>query len=340
METLSLSLSTKYVSHWGLWEAMRELFQNALDAEARGFHFYYRDTPEGLLIGNEGTTLPRETLLLGVTDKEGSEDQVGKFGEGYKLALLVLCRLGKAPTILNGLEIWKPKLDFDPAFNSEVLQVQIESGEDAKSGIEFIVPGVSVVDIQTKWRPDLPLDKPLAHIPGEIYVRGLFVCKVEGFVYGYNFSPGRLKLDRDRGMVDGFNLSYQTSRIWSERKEPDEISGLMALMEAEALDVQYVTSHISESTVSGRTLIAEYRTRYPETIPVSTQAEIEKAQAAGKKWRLVPDALKVILWSAVGYFIPTMGTPRQRLQAWMEKYLFHMSKSMKAEFQAILEDLP
>ena len=48
-------------------------------------------------------------MVLGSTSKAGRADDVGSFGEGYKIALLVLTRNGYDVKVLNGNKQWVPE---------------------------------------------------------------------------------------------------------------------------------------------------------------------------------------------------------------------------------------
>ena len=103
-KTYELTLCKSYVSRWGVPEAIRELIQNALDSDSP-FKYEWKRTREGawvLVLMSEFTTLPPQTLLLGYTSKADDEESIGSFGEGYKLALLVLARNGYDIDMFNG----------------------------------------------------------------------------------------------------------------------------------------------------------------------------------------------------------------------------------------------
>jgi hypothetical protein len=94
-----LPLSPDYVSHWGLWEAVREIYQNALDEVEAPSLAQIRFSDDALYISTPTGKLTPDTLVLGKTSKRNKSQSRGKFGEGYKLALLVLARLGHRVTI-------------------------------------------------------------------------------------------------------------------------------------------------------------------------------------------------------------------------------------------------
>ena len=95
-KTYELSLVKTYVSRWGMAEAVRELIQNALDSESPFIYEFEREADGlwALRLTSEFTVLTPQTLLLGTTSKAEAEDAIGSFGEGYKIAFLVLTRAG------------------------------------------------------------------------------------------------------------------------------------------------------------------------------------------------------------------------------------------------------
>ncbi len=110
----TLPISDGYVASWGLWEAVREIWQNAMDAaDEDPSCLVTLSHEEGVLrIETSIGSLDPSTLVLGSTSKKDRPGQRGKFGEGYKLALLVLARLG-LPTLINtGDEVWSARLEY------------------------------------------------------------------------------------------------------------------------------------------------------------------------------------------------------------------------------------
>ena len=90
MSKIELSIKAAYLPGWSLYEGIRELLQNARDAEVQDDakmsvkHVYrIRDKrPIGaLVISNDGTTIPKESFLIGHTTKLGRNDLAGQYGE-------------------------------------------------------------------------------------------------------------------------------------------------------------------------------------------------------------------------------------------------------------------
>src|SRR5579864_59030 len=290
----TLPISPEYVAHWGLWEAVREIYQNALDEG--GAKLTYNEWKGLLEISTETGHLTPQSLVLGTSTKRADETKRGKFGEGYKLALLVLARMQFAVTIQNGDELWIPALEYDEQFNADILTIQTEASNETIPGVLFTIAQVTpeqYADLQRNIRAEV-VDTILDDLKesGRIYVGGLYVSTAKRFKCGYAFRPGVVKLDRDRGMVDDFDLAYATSRLWTDSGHSARVS---ELLEAEAPDVEYVEAHISEGSTFATDHYNYYVARHAYAIPVSTQEEIQRAAAAGVKWVLVPEKVKAML---------------------------------------------
>lgn len=334
--SVKLTISPDYAAHWGLWEAMRELVQNAYDerdADPECHVSFFREGGTVFLKTDRGQ-LSRKSLLLGQSDKRSSPYMRGKFGEGYKLALLVLCRLGHEVLIANGDKIWKPILESDPQFDgAQVLSIQIQEGDPKHEGVLFTIHGVSWdqwQEIQNNLTDKYGILDDPAQV-GRIYSGGLFVSKIDEFKKGYSFKPGVLELDRDRSMILTFDLAMHTSRLWTERGG-EESADLVADGAPDVNYIEYTSQMSSPVTVA---CLASFTKKHGNAIPVSSQEEVQRAQAAGMKWALVPAALKGLLSRVINIFIPSTKTPKERLMALAEKYSH--DKFLSAELKDIAE---
>jgi len=103
MAQLELTITHDYI-RWGIWECLRELIQNARDADIEGhdMNIKYYPRTERVEIINKGATLTRDKLLLGQTTKRLDDRQAGQFGEGFKLAFAGLLQMGHEITVDTG----------------------------------------------------------------------------------------------------------------------------------------------------------------------------------------------------------------------------------------------
>jgi hypothetical protein len=343
----TLPISPEYVSHWGLWEAVREIYQNALDEASADkecqARIEYLDYSSQIQITTSKGRLSPDSLVLGKTSKRDDQTQRGKFGEGYKLALLVLARSADHfVTVYSGPDRWRVAIEHDDTFNSPVLNIYVE-GYETMEGTMFAIDNVTPEQwetIQSNIRPQSEFFDTILEDEkekGRIYVGGLYVSTAKRFQCGYAFRPGVVKLDRDRGMVDGFDLAWQTSKLWTSRGHSIRVS---ELLEAEAPDVEYVENHVSEGSTFAASHYSHYTLRYGyDSVPVSNQEEIQRAAAAGIKWVLVPEKVKSMLRLVKSWFIPTTEPPVERLKKFREKHAYYLTNDGKHELDEIIQSM-
>jgi hypothetical protein len=334
----TLTLSPDYVLSWGFWEAVRELLQNSIDQHAVNSDstpvFEYEPGEELLVLGNEECVLHPRSLLLGQTTKHGSKKTIGQFGEGYKLALLVLTRLSYHVLVRNGDAIWRPRFEFNEEFGEHVLTVQVTPADEPINGIRFEIRDVSQDDYAKLCENYIPgyaenqiLDE--LHLRKRVFVHGLFVCKLDALTYGYNFASDRIRLDRDRGMADSFNVKWEASQLWQRTANTNQLYD--ALAEGIA-DVEYV-SHLPAA--SKNAIVERFQAEHPDAIPVMCQAEIDRRK--GQRTQLVPAALGNLLSHLKAFVFDKSGTPAEWLERFAHQYRNHLPIDGQEELDAILE---
>lgn len=234
-----LSISTDYVPDWTYVEAIREIFQNALDNEIANpenkMGFNYDEENQRLTISNKTSVLNPESLLLGSSTKRDDKDTIGKHGEGYKIAFMVLLREGKDIKVYNysAREIWETRLVKAKRYNNRLVPTifinkQAIWSKVPNSDLTITIDNITSEEYKELVNKNLHLRDNVNYfeIPengrilidkeekGNIYVKGLFVCKDKDIEYGYDFEPTLIELDRDRKLVDTFNIAWQSSAMW------------------------------------------------------------------------------------------------------------------------------
>jgi hypothetical protein len=308
-------ISTKYVSHWGIWEALREIFQNALDSDANVKTDYTYGT---LTISNEGS-IDRCNLLLGITNK-GDIDR-GKFGEGLKLAMLVLAREGRLIRVHTGTERWTPLIVESEVFQQYVLATDIEP-EVSDRVIVQIEVRADEYKMFTERCISLPygvIDKP----KGEIYVGGLYVCTMKNMDKAYNFSPTDIRLNRDRDIPSMFDIQWATPKYLTG----DDIIATTLAGKNDVSGYNMTPHKIAESWIK----------KYPNVVPVGI--EEQDTIHTDSAIKIVPDWLARTIRSVKDFVLSFKASPAERLDKWIKQNSYRLDAVALSELQQIQKDL-
>ena len=258
-----LPISSNYVNNWGIKEAIREILQNAVDANECGYNkeISYDKSTSILTIKNMGAKLPISSLVLGNSSKGDMKNQIGQFGEGYKIALVVLLRKGFGITIINSDELWTPSFEFSENFKSQILTISSEEIED-KRFVSFEINGVSQELFNDLYNYFPCIDDDFGEViscdngqilldekfSGMMFVEGLYIQSDKNFKYGYNFNTDAVQLDRDRKAINYYELKALTAEsiITAEECHP-KIFKAISDSYMDTKDIKDVIDEASES---------------------------------------------------------------------------------------------
>lgn len=347
--TFELPLARDYVSHWGMVEAVRELIQNALDADSP--FVYEFETHEGgmtLRLESKFARLTPQTLLLGSTSKRDDPDKIGSFGEGYKIALLVLTRLGYPVEVYNGDVIWRTEFRFNRNFGAEVLIVRETRAPDRRNadGLTFCVHGLTGDDVTQIVDSCLLMQSNVGRVistskgdileerPGKLYVGGLFICTTE-LQFGYDVKPAYLRLERDRQTVSSWDLKSITAEMWFETKDLRRVA---QMVEANVPDVAYVEYGAPELVKEA--CYALFRENHPGAVAAANQAELDKLVRAGmEKVVVVSGGMHYAVTTSRGYQSEPrvhVASPSERLGAFLDSHRGHMTQRARDAFAKLI----
>lgn len=339
-----LPLAKEYVRHWGVVEGVRELIQNALDSESP---FEYEFGPESLTIRSRFAKLTPETLLLGKTSKADNKDAIGSFGEGYKIAMLVIIRAGYDMTVFNGDVNWYPKFVRSVTFNSDVLAIEEELSPVRHEGLAFRIGGLNE-PIKTLIRNsclhmqdsvgeviETRYGRILLNRPSKLYVGGLFVCDTE-LKYGYDVKPEYLRLERDRQTVSTFDLQWLAKDMWFESKRFDDIA---KMMDGNVPDLAYAEHGCPELVKEACYKV--FRDKNPTAVIAKSQDELKNQIRAGMSIYVHSSSAFVAnVRSTPAYRAETfvkVATPRDLLEEWFDAHGRHMNRYGKIAFRELLK---
>jgi hypothetical protein len=373
MARYELTITPDYVATWGIWEALRELQQNSIDrcteSEDSEQILSYNAVDNTLIMGTTNSYLDKKTLLLGATSKQHDDHLIGQWGEGYKLAILVLLRCGMRIEIKNGNELWIPKIIKSRRFNSELVVIDTKKSKAGKDVI-FTIKGISPVDFSEFTEKCLSISVPKNIIKtssgnllldsqyrGKVYVSGLYVCMMEDdkVAFGYDMKPENIALDRDRKKVTEFNLFWETGSMFAEiinNRLSDKITSeiIFKMKEEKIPDISHLDTHLEEDSKLYHDLCEltyqEFMEKYGvNAIPCQTKEEMDLIK---KKYRF---AKPILVEKEVYKYVSAsntykgrtwekenvVSTPHNILQEFYVKYQEEMSYSMEENFKEIIK---
>ncbi len=366
-----LTLTTNYVSDWTFNDAIRELIQNGTDQEIldkeNKFKVEYNAKEKMLRLINRKSVLKINTLLLGRSNKANNEDTVGQFGEGYKIAALVLNRLGKTFTIYNNekKEVWKSRFKNSEKWLEKILAFYVSKQDTDEAGLCIEVGNVTKEEFNDLYKVWIDLsgydyekveteygeiitDEDYA---GEVYVNGLFVDCNSDLRYGYNFKPKYIRLERDRKTCDSWNVEEITSLMIAEAmvKGGIPIEMVRKMVEERVDDVYHFEFNTYQNDVKKvqEMLIESFDSQNPQpySIPVDSQEDIKKVLAYGGNPVVVPTGVAKLLKNEKDKRIKELMeipcanimTLKDKFNRWYDIYSDKLPDGAKAEIRNLID---
>lgn len=374
MTKFQLTMSPDYVRDWTYVQAVREIFQNALDNETvnpENEMFYSYDETGGILrIGNKTSVLEMDSLLLGTSTKRDDERTIGTHGEGYKVALMVLLREGKSVTFYNygKGEVWFTRLVKSRKFNGATIpEIHVDRKyrwlKKPSHDLIIEIKGITKEEYESIVESNLHMQGEQEGFPtennsgfiltdpkfkGKMFVNGLYICDNSSFEFGYNINPKYIRLDRDRKIVDTIDLAFVTSKMWRYANQPDLVGKLLL---RGSWDVKYIktfkdyTVRVDEEQID-KSIQESVRKEFFEThgrnsVPVYDNQGLEIVRKSNSGYKPV-----LVSKEAVEYleqdeeiakveFIPI----KTRLTEWYETVEHRITDEEKDSFLAILDDM-
>jgi hypothetical protein len=319
---------------WDWRDGLREVVQNYLDGHDHGYTgslaFRVIDGREYACFTNQGYILPKSAWLIGKSDK-GAGDR-GRHGDGLPTGTMVLVREGVPVFFLNGSEKWSPAIEASEQFDGEeVLTITTRSGSARQSDFTVCVGitketwesvrnrylAFSDVD-QTKilsggFKGNL-IDDP--KFKGQIFVKGIWACDKPEFEYGLDLHD--MKLDRDRRVLDTWDVQYAVAQILSQLASQNEavLDQVFEHLVAETGDVEHLHHHDGEIRNG---IAARFAVRFGEkAVAVENASEATKVEHYGLKGVVVPAALRKILCHAKGSVTEIVAKAMESLGAYVQ----------------------
>lgn len=212
-DKITYPISKNYVEGWSYVDAGREMLANALDSatDVLKANIYYKDGY--CYIEDNGEGIAKKNFVIGNSQKSNSD--IGMFGEGLKLASLVMAREDRAMSIETVDYTYYPILEESEDFGTEVFSIKFEKNTK-KSGtvIKFkaseeevgSIKGLFITFKEGVSKLSFDTIEVLLNESNNIYVNGLKSASIDT-IFAYNVKDKTLVNTRDRNHINEAKLT-------------------------------------------------------------------------------------------------------------------------------------
>lgn len=237
---MSLNLAEGYIDDenvWNDWAIIREVVSNAIDADPFWQIQWNKERGE-VIVKNKGS-LNIDALHLGGGMKK-SEDKIGTFREGLKMAALVAKRNGYDINIRTGNYLISfgfekvyenterenyPGLndeEFEYFKNQKLLFAYIEDDKVFKNETTVIISGWYSPNIYTERFIGGGEDGGIVELftsgtesilpVSALYNKNVWVQELPNYAFGYNLN---VRMNRDRSVVSTWDINSKAAQLWA-----------------------------------------------------------------------------------------------------------------------------
>jgi hypothetical protein len=201
-----LTIEAHYCKDWTIKDALREIIQNGLDTKTE---VSFNRIGNRMEISDRGTGIVISDFLLGRSSKQGDATVIGQFGEGIKIACLVLARNHRGIHIDTKDKRYKFAFEYSDEWKAELLTIDELEASVSRGTVVSVEASDSELDeakqLFAQFNPAESIcNGKVANIinrPGHIYVNGLFVSKAD-CLFGYDFKGKKDLVNRDRNAIN------------------------------------------------------------------------------------------------------------------------------------------
>ena len=204
-EQKKLTIEKEYCATWVITDAIREIIQNAIDTKT---DMSITQNGEGWEVRDSGVGVRLSDFLLGRSSKKDDAGVIGQFGEGLKIACLVLARNNRVIIVEALGKRYKFSFQYDKEWDSHLLTIDIETSPQATGTLVTVectaeemeaarnlFLGLTPKDVLER----VPTREEVLDAPSLVYINGLQVTKIDS-MFGYNLLDKDL-VNRDRSAV-------------------------------------------------------------------------------------------------------------------------------------------
>jgi len=234
-------ISPEYVKAWNTTMAIREILQNYLDSKDEFDCTGSITFEKGLAkVKDDGPGLQVKHLAMGISEK--GVDAIGKFGEGLKLALLVMARENRDIEVWSNGKIIIPVIEYSNDYQTDTLTFHLKdmyprhaakftgtsikfrcTRDELKEGKSYFIELSKKTGIE--W-----LVKDAISLPGgRVYINGAAVGAIENARFSYHIrgAEGVTLGNRDRSTIDQDDLNPIVKRLLANSRSMKVISTIL-----------------------------------------------------------------------------------------------------------------
>lgn len=256
---ITYPIAKDYVQSWSILDAGREVLANAIDSSPDAQILWKNGR---CVIIDNGKGILKKHFVIGNSEKDN--EAIGLFGEGFKMASLVLAR-EKRNMVINTVGCsYKPAIEASEEFGTEIFCFYYENN-NRKTGTEisFIATESEVEKIKDMFitfRPETKIISSSSKVDviddrnGYIYVNGLHAASINS-LFSYNVKEKALVDSRDRNHVDEVKLNQLLESFYNTTSDTEIIKKIM-------------TGWISDDTTKSKSYLREYSLILDPKMPV------------------------------------------------------------------------
>ena len=220
-DKITYPISKNYVENWSFVDAGREILANAIDSSQNKekAQIYYKDGY--CVISDNGIGIDKKNFVIGNSQKQDSE--IGMFGEGLKLASLVMAREDRDMSIETKGFTYYPMLEDNEEFNTEIFSIKfVENSKVEGTTIKFKstqeeVDSIKALFLEFKSGMDILTYEDIEVILNEknnIYVKGLKSANINT-MFSYNVLDKNIVNTRDRNHINEDKFNHILSNFYN-----------------------------------------------------------------------------------------------------------------------------
>lgn len=230
-------ITKDFADNWSVANAIQELIANAVDTRTKS----NISAKNGVItISDKGDGLSKQNLLFDGSKK--SNEQIGQFGEGLKMASLVLARNNRDfKVVTKGFE-YTAKIERDTEFKADVLVIYLNKNKK-KIGTDITFKGTEI-ELENVKKNFLIFNKNFKELDtnvyshgGNLFINGVFIQRIDS-IFSYNLINAKDVVTRDRRSADIEKVKPLINRILSNVSDKKVIESFITNKQYEKLEHQ------------------------------------------------------------------------------------------------------